>query len=225
MHIDWTEIQQKLKALGFDPGPIDGIQGPNTDAAVVAFKKSVGLRARPYLGPITYEALMGQPETSSKYTPWMGHATRLRGLHEQRDRAVLMKAFGSLSWVNPVTTAWCGAFVAACHRMADPDVKLPENPLGARNWANWGQDSGAVYGATLVFWRVSPADWRGHVGYYWGEDSTHYHVLGGNQSDAVTVTRLSKSRLLAARFPTGVPVLTHPIRVAPGGVRISTNEA
>ncbi len=45
-------IQDRLLELGFDLGPVYGIRGPRTDAAIVAFKRSVGLRPRPYLGPL-----------------------------------------------------------------------------------------------------------------------------------------------------------------------------
>jgi hypothetical protein len=34
-------VQQRLKELGFDPGPIDGLAGPNTKKAVRAFQKTV----------------------------------------------------------------------------------------------------------------------------------------------------------------------------------------
>ncbi|NGN95583.1 M23 family metallopeptidase [Nocardioides sp. KC13] len=36
-------IQQALTALGFDPGPIDGLDGPKTQAAVAAFQAANGL--------------------------------------------------------------------------------------------------------------------------------------------------------------------------------------
>ncbi len=40
-----------------------------------------------------------------------------------------------------------------------------------------------------------------HVGLYAGEDDTHYNVLGGNQSNSVSVARIEKSRLVAIRWP------------------------
>lgn len=49
------DAQTKLAALGFDPGPIDGLDGKKTRAAVTAFQASVGL---PQDGKVTSELLM-----------------------------------------------------------------------------------------------------------------------------------------------------------------------
>lgn len=38
-----AELQELLRANGFDPGPVDGIFGPRTEAAVVAAQRHYGL--------------------------------------------------------------------------------------------------------------------------------------------------------------------------------------
>jgi hypothetical protein len=38
-----------------------------------------------------------------------------------------------------------------------------------------------------------------------GQDETHFYVLGVNQSDAVTIALVAKSRLLGARWPATFP--------------------
>jgi len=226
MEIDYRWVQTRLRALGLDPGPIDGVRGPRTDAAVVAFKRSIGFRARPFIGPLTLAALRPVETLVQNRLPWMQEAAKVRGLHEQRNTSRLRGWFDqSVSWIDPRDIPWCGAFVATCHRLADPNITLPENPLGARNWQPWGQSTDPVLGATLVFWRVSRTSWQGHVGFYFGEDDSHFHVLGGNQSNAVTVTRIAKDRLLSSRWPIGVPVTGRPIHLTPSGVPISNNEA
>lgn len=48
-----TDMQKKLKAAGFDPGPIDGRFGPKTKAAVEAFQKDRGLETDGIAGPET----------------------------------------------------------------------------------------------------------------------------------------------------------------------------
>jgi len=66
----------------------------------------------------------------------------------------------------------------------------------------------------------------GHVGFYAGEDERAYHVLGGNQSDSVSITRIPKDRLLEARWPsTASTVESGPIQLASGKTILSTNEA
>ena len=90
--------------------------------------------------------------------------------------------------------AWCGLFIALCAKRAGK--KIPENPLWARNWAQWGESSPHELGAVMVFSRSGGG---GHVGLYVGEDKECYHVLGGNQSDSVSITRIRKERLLACR--------------------------
>lgn len=51
-------IQRALSRLGFSPGPLDGIPGPRTHDAVVAFQSQRGLVADGIVGPITREALI-----------------------------------------------------------------------------------------------------------------------------------------------------------------------
>ncbi len=54
---DVTSLQQKLKALGFDPNGTDGNFGPGTRKAVIAFQQSKGLQADGIAGPATLAAL------------------------------------------------------------------------------------------------------------------------------------------------------------------------
>lgn len=50
-------VQRALKALGYSPGPIDGIYGPQTVAAVRAFQVDKGLVPDGEVGPKTAQAL------------------------------------------------------------------------------------------------------------------------------------------------------------------------
>lgn len=117
---------------------------------------------------------------------------------------------------------WCGLFVAYCCKMAGLDVV--EKPLWALSWANWGNPaSEPMLGDVLTFKREG----GGHVGIYVGEDLTHYHVLGGNQGNAVSVSRISKTRLFKARrtiWKIAQPANVRKIKLAPKGI-ITTNEA
>jgi putative chitinase len=52
-----TDLQQKLKDLGFDPNGVDGHFGPGTTTALKAFQQSKGLQADGVAGPNTLAAL------------------------------------------------------------------------------------------------------------------------------------------------------------------------
>lgn len=50
-------LQKALAALGVNPGPIDGVFGPKTEAAVQRFQKRAGLEADGIAGPKTMGAI------------------------------------------------------------------------------------------------------------------------------------------------------------------------
>jgi putative chitinase len=52
-----TELQSRLKSLGFYAGLIDGVYGPVTRSAVITFQEARGLKADGIAGPITQAAL------------------------------------------------------------------------------------------------------------------------------------------------------------------------
>ncbi|MCL5045765.1 MAG: L,D-transpeptidase family protein, partial [Actinobacteria bacterium] len=59
---DVKELQLRLLQLGYDPGSPDGIFGPRTAKAVRAFQEAAGLKARGFVGELTWEALAGPPQ-------------------------------------------------------------------------------------------------------------------------------------------------------------------
>lgn len=116
---------------------------------------------------------------------------------------------------------WCGLFQAVVAKRAGKP--LVSSPLWALSWSKFGTAGGQPrLGDTLTFKRNG----GGHVGLYIGEDHACYHVLGGNQSDAVTITRIQKERLHAVRrhYAIGPPASAKPFILAATG-KVSTNEA
>ncbi|WP_306148925.1 MULTISPECIES: TIGR02594 family protein [unclassified Roseibium] len=233
-------VQTRLKTLGWYSGPVDGEGGPSTRSAMTGFKLNSGLRARPYPGPLTLGKLFSEGATMrpnpkpslDNIPPWLIEAKRLQGVAEVAGResnpVILNWADGLDLDYSGDDIPWCGLFVAHCMRIGAPDAPQPANVLGARNWQEFGRRVEPELGAILVFWRGSKSDWKGHVGFYLGEDANCYFVLGGNQSDAVTIARISKHRLLSARIPDSIPPSRKMVQltVQPGSpIPVSTNEA
>jgi GH24 family phage-related lysozyme (muramidase) len=53
------QVQERLVAHGFDPGPIDNLWGPKTRKAVLDFQAKLGLSYKPALGKATQAQLIG----------------------------------------------------------------------------------------------------------------------------------------------------------------------
>lgn len=214
-----AEIQRGLADLGYAPGVADGIFGPKTEAAARAWLAARGAPVRP-----------GTPVLANAVTdlPWMAEAKRLLGRHEVRDNGWLrrwLKSDGK-TLGDPAKLPWCGDFVETCIRLTLPGEEFPgalgENPYWARNWLRLGASIPLCYGAVLIFERGS----GGHVGFAMGQDADALHVLGGNQSNAVTVARIDRSRLLGVRWPASFPRPARPTlpRMTRDG-KLSANEA
>jgi uncharacterized protein (TIGR02594 family) len=232
MSLDVQAIQRALKEAGFDPGEIDGVWGRRTIGAVRAFQRTNALEVDGVVGPETVAALFGGQAAGDKSQPvvWYEEARRHLGMQEQRGPGSNRKL---LDWADDLDIEyksddipWCGLFVAHCVGSTLPAEVLPRSPLMARGWKSCGRQTSPRLGAIMVFWRGSKEGSLGHVGLYAGEDQQAYHILGGNQSDSVSVARISKRRLLEARWPaTAASVESTPVHFAAGESILSTNEA
>jgi len=159
---------------------------------------------------------------------WMLTAESLMGTREAPGRSnnpVILEWADALGgWVADFytkdETPWCGLFAGYC--LAVNDLKIPKNPLGARDYAALGvRLTEPAYGAIMVFSR----DGGGHVGFYISEDTNNFHILGGNQSDMVNISAIDKDRLIDIRWPQGVALpTTGRIRASFNGGK-TTNEA
>lgn len=129
------------------------------------------------------------------------------GTHEEpgaRHNPKIVAYFRDAGWpsVKDDETAWCAAVVNAhLERNGIPGTKL----LAARSFEKWGEElQQPRVGCIVVMWRGSRTGWQGHVGLYVRETATHIYVLGGNQSDALTVAAFPKGRVLSYRWPRSI---------------------
>lgn len=131
-------------------------------------------------------------------------------------------ALGLTSTYTNDEIPWCGLFVAYCCHAQGLDVV--KHPLWALNWNKFGNVAEVpMLGDVLTFTRNG----GGHVGIYVGEDKTHLHVLGGNQNNSVSISRIEKSRLSQARrtaWKIAQPSNVRVVHLEPKGI-ITTNES
>ena len=93
---------------------------------------------------------------------------------------------------------WCAAFVGAC--LERSGVRSTRSLL-ARSYLDWGERLPVpCWGAVVVLSRGSDPN-AGHVGFYLGESGHAIVLLGGNQSNQVSVTAYDKSRVLGFCWP------------------------
>jgi uncharacterized protein (TIGR02594 family) len=210
-------VQLALIALGYDLGPYgaDGDFGRYTRNALAKYQADKGLAIKypGTLGPTTLkslgiETLDENTNTTNRLLdpPWVLEARKLLGLHEVKNSKTLDK----LLRLDTSEIAWCGALCGYIIGATLPNEPLPTNPLGARNWTKFGHSTGIYLGAIAVFWRGTRNGWQGHVGTVVGHDKTAFHVLGGNQSNQVSIARCGKDRLLDLRWPITYPAPSGP---------------
>ena len=75
-----ANLQKFLAQRGFNPGPVDGIFGTNTDASVKNFQKARGLLVDGIVGPRTWLSLCGSQQTSAPKISPSTTATKSRAI-------------------------------------------------------------------------------------------------------------------------------------------------
>ncbi len=141
----------------------------------------------------------------------------------------MAKEIGVESIYKNDDTSWCALFQCYICKLTNKPMIDPKgdkyNFLRAKSFADWGNmvvRGEEMLGDILVFKR--PGGF--HVGMYIAESATSFFVLGGNQSNAVTITEIAKVRLVACRrfYSTGAPASVKEYRLDSSG-KLSTNEA
>jgi uncharacterized protein (TIGR02594 family) len=191
-------VQEGLHQLGYEPGPIDGTYGPKTAAALMAAGMAGFAPANAVVPPIATSEL-----------PWIEEGLAVLGWHEANDKARLsawLKSGGKYLG-DPAALPWCGDFAETCIELALPGEPMPgplgANPFFAQNWAAFGIATAPTRGAVVAFkWSAS----SGHVGFLMGQHGSNYVVLGGNQSNKVSIAEFPKASAIATRWPSTVPV-------------------
>ena len=108
--------------------------------------------------------------------------------------------------VDPVRTEWCAAFVNSVLEESNIESNRSHKyPLTARAFLDWGQrvsKENIKPGDIVVFPRGN-SSWQGHVGFYLKTQIVngveYYLILGGNQSNKVSIVTYRSNRALGIR--------------------------
>ena len=123
--------------------------------------------------------------------------------YSERDNRSELKEF---TGVDPVRTEWCAAFVNAVLEESNIDSNNDHKyPLTARAFLDWGvkvSKENIKAGDVVVFPRGNQG-WQGHVGFYLRseiiDNIEYYWILGGNQSNKVSIEKYRSSKALGIR--------------------------
>lgn len=223
-----ADIQRRLLALGYSVGPsgADDVMGSATEKAIIAFKKSVGLQARPHVGPITLEKLFGysvagQKPLGSGEPRWLTFARRYSGLREIKGKnhaPEILEMWKTLGLpFKDDETPWCAGFVGFA--LESSGITSTRSGM-ARSYEKWGVKLAKP--AVGCIERTG----GGHVGFVVGRDAAgNLMVLGGNQADAVNVKPFAVTRATGFWWPKGEPLPEGAIPTVQSDGKLSTNEA
>jgi len=104
-------------------------------------------------------------------------------------------------WIRDDSTPWCSAFMNSIYASTGYEYS---GKMSARSWLDVGTPvKEPQVGDVVVFWRGSKNSWQGHVAMFvsYSADKKYINVLGGNQSDAVSIAAYPVNRLLGFRRP------------------------
>ncbi len=139
-------------------------------------------------------------------SPWMKTAESYLGLKEipgrENNNPVIIKFYSEAGHpeIRDDETAWCSAFANAV--MYENGYVGTKNLL-ARSWLKWedGYAPGSPqFGDIAIFQRGNDPVF-GHVAFFLRWDDDWVWVLGGNQGDSVSITKIARSKLLGFRRP------------------------
>ena len=155
---DVAVVQRRLGRLGFHNGRVDGIFGPDTEAAVVAFQRNTALVTDGVVGPDVIDQLrrLG-PEKATTITKALltERLELLGGSHQLRGTRIAIAEPGTLpALARAVTTRLdaAGALTLAIHHPEGSSQAAEANRFGARCFV--GCTTHSESGARLSYYRT-----------------------------------------------------------------------
>jgi hypothetical protein len=161
---DVAAIQEKLTALGYAPGVVDGIYGPTTAAAVRAYQRDNGLEVDGVVGPETRKALRDTREPRRR-VPIKRRSSAIgrKALREavkhigKKERPMNSNRCEFGRWFGVDGVPWCNTFVSFCFAKG-ANYTICQGFRGAGVYAK-----GCTYVPTTEAWLRATGMWRGRT--------------------------------------------------------------
>lgn len=240
--------QARLISLGYDLGKegADGLWGTFTTDAIAKFQADHAIQVKHpgTLGPKTITTLNAMKPGPSVHAdlpsisldivpPHVAEARRRIGLQEKRDNRTLSEYLASDGSFlgDPSKFPWCGDFMQTVIALTLKREPLPANPFYALNWQKFGvpvAEGFVPLGAIITVERRNASGdlVGGHVGLVVGHDQNYFHVLGGNESNMVTIVKIAKDRRRGPlRYPSTLEMPEKALPFSDLNATISNNEA
>jgi hypothetical protein len=185
---DVLAVQERLAALEYAPGVLDGAYGPATTAALCGFQRDQRLVSDGVCGPVTRGALemardLGGPAASVIGQQALAEALRHLGVTEAPPGSN-RTPFGA--WFGVDGVPWCNIFVSYCFSVGAGYVIASDFPGGHGNGIYTGK--GCAYVPTTEAWLRASALWLGTVAPLAG-DIAIYNWDGGEPDHIGIVSR------------------------------------
>lgn len=134
---------------------------------------------------------------------WLVPARKLVGLKEivgSKHEAKVLEFFAEAGHpeIHNDETAWCAAFANAMLRRAG---YAGTGALNARSFLTWGTKLDKPQPGCIVVFKRGNSGWQGHVAFFLADRGPKVEVLGGNQSNSVSIARYNKKDVLGYRWP------------------------
>lgn len=152
-------------------------------------------------------AVLNKPQAGDP--AWLLEALKLDGLKEvpgstHSPEVVKLFADAGHAGVKDDETAWCAAFVGAVLRRSG---YLSTGQLTARSYLDFGEVVTNPKRGDIVVFPRGNSTWQGHVAFVLKVDDQYVHAFGGNQSNAVNITRYSRAKVLGFRRPVAQKII------------------
>jgi Putative peptidoglycan binding domain/CHAP domain len=162
---DVLEVQQRLLAAGFEPGPLDAAYGPTTEAAVRAFQATRTLTVDGAVGEQTRTALLAVDVAAGGSVPGrsasaIGTLALLEAVKHLGVRENPPGSNGTLFgvWYGCDGVPWCNIFVSYCFHVG-AHYTICDGFHGAGTKAG----KGCAYVPTTAAWLRATGMWVGRT--------------------------------------------------------------